>query len=64
MVEVNPNETIPDNIFDPVSTVDPAKLFRAKVEVTAESDFTAKIDVTGLKSNTNYVYGFAGTFIK
>jgi alkaline phosphatase D len=32
---------------------------RGKVTVTAASDFTAKIDVTGLPSNTQFVYVFS-----
>ena len=33
-------------------------LIQFDVEVTVESDFVAKIDVTGLSSNTKYVYAF------
>lgn len=36
-----------------------AQIRRVKVIVTSASDWIAKLDVTGLASNTNYVYAFA-----
>jgi hypothetical protein len=42
--------------------LDPTKnpnLKRAKIEVTSASDWIAKVDVTGLKPRTNYVYAFS-----
>jgi PhoD-like phosphatase, N-terminal domain/PhoD-like phosphatase len=42
--------------------LDPAKnpnLKRAKIEATGASDWVAKVDVTGLKPSTNYVYAFS-----
>jgi alkaline phosphatase D len=60
MAAVDP--TIPLN-----DHLDPAKnpnLRRAKVEVTSTTDWTAKIDVSGLKARTNYVFAFSdGTVV-
>ena len=36
-------------------------LHRAFVTVDVDSDFIAKIDVTGLQPGTAYVFAFAGT---
>ena len=36
-----------------------AQIRRVKVIVTSASDWIAKLDVTGLSSNTNYIYAFA-----
>ena len=36
-----------------------SQIRRVKVIVTRDSDWIAKLDVTGLTSNTNYVYAFA-----
>ena len=43
--------------------LDPTKnpnLRRAVVNVTQDSDFVAKIDVTGLPSKTKFVFAFSG----
>lgn len=48
--------------LDLASHLDPnanTQLRRVKVIVTSQSDWIAKLDVTGLTSNTNYVYAFA-----
>jgi phosphodiesterase/alkaline phosphatase D-like protein len=37
-------------------------LKRAKVTVAMESDFIAKIDVSGLDAGTNYVFAFSGKY--
>lgn len=50
------NPLAPDeNVFD-VKNSD--NVMVAEVEVTKDSDFVAKVDVVGLKSNTHYVYVF------
>ena len=49
-----------DDHLNPEANVD---LHRATVVVTAESDFIAKIDVTGLQANANYVFAFSGTLL-
>jgi hypothetical protein len=36
-------------------------LHRALVEVAMESDFIAKMDITGLEPGTDYVFVFTGT---
>jgi alkaline phosphatase D len=45
------------NLLNP--TLNP-QLRRASITVTEKTDFIAKIDVLGLKSNTKYVYAFSG----
>lgn len=56
MAKVDANLAVDDHL-DPDSN---PNLFRAKVIVTAESDFVAKIDVTNLDSASNYVFAFSG----
>lgn len=56
MAAVNPNLDVKDHL-DPASNPD---LKRALINVSEENDWVAKIDVTGLVSNTSYVFGFLG----
>ena len=56
MAKVDPSIEVNDHL-------DPSKnehLHRAKVTVTSETDFIAKIDVTGLEAGANYVFAFSG----
>ena len=56
MAAVDPTLAVEDHL-------DPAKnsnLRRALVDVTKDSDFIAKIDVTGLTPYTDYVFAFSG----
>jgi alkaline phosphatase D len=55
IAEVDPSVT-DQNLFDMESN-DHIRV--AQIEVTKESDFVAKVDVTGLKSNTHYVFAFS-----
>ena len=55
MALVDPNLAVDDHLNPEAN---PA-LHRAKVTVTADSDFVAKIDVTGLASGTNFVFAFS-----
>lgn len=54
MAEIDPDLSV-DDLLDPASN---PSLRRGTVRVTSETDFVAKIDVTGLTSNTKYVYSF------
>lgn len=51
-------KTSSPDLLDPRKNPD---LHRVSIKVTSETDFIAKIDVTGLKPNTKYIYAFSGT---
>lgn len=54
-----------DSTLAPEDHLDPSKnpkLRRALIEVTSETDFIAKVDVTDLPSNTDFVFAFLGKF--
>jgi hypothetical protein len=56
-----------DSTLAPEDHLDPSKnpkLRRAFIKVTSETDFIAKVDVTDLPSNTNFVFAFLGKFRK
>jgi alkaline phosphatase D len=54
VTEVDPSIAV-DSLFD-INTNKHIKV--AEIEVTKESDFIAKVDVIGLKSNTHYIFAF------
>jgi alkaline phosphatase D len=58
MAAVDPNLALEEHL-NPASN---PNLLRAAVEVTSDTDFIAKIDVTGLMSGTDYVYAFSGKY--
>ncbi len=54
LAEVSPDLAIEDYL-DPEAN---ANIKVAKIETSADSDYVAKVDVFGLKSNTHYVFAF------
>lgn len=56
---------VDSNLLAPEDHLDPSKnpnLRRAFIKVTSETDFIAKVDVTDLPSNTDFVFAFLGKF--
>jgi alkaline phosphatase D len=56
MAAIDPSLPNVEDHLDPAQNLN---LHRAIVKVTKDSDFIAKMDVTGLMSGTNYVFGFS-----
>lgn len=54
LAEVDPDLAVEDHL-DPDAN---ANIKVAKIETSEDSDFVAKVDVLGLKSNTHYVFAF------